>query len=415
MFSTHGLNHITIYVQDLARSLRFYTEILRMRLVRQGPDYAYLESGSTWFAISHQPSLAKVQAQKGVNHLALTVRPEDFDAAVEHLRRHEVPIVREPILRGVGRTVNFLDPDGLQWEFHSSNLAERLTVIAEMEQAKRGSKPVFDLYAFADYSGAESLAAQRKHIVLAAGDGQELHLHHHTRESLYTALCDLLLQAHREGKRVLFGVDHSYSFPSGFYEAVTGRQQTSWDDLLDLLPPHAKPREWAAAINALLVEKMDLPLGSAGPFWGANFKPQERDPKFPHHEVNLPERRLVELRDRRLKPIYKLGGAGSVGLQSLFGIPQLARLRRFCREHDIPLHAWPFDGWELPANGHVLAEVYPTLYNHGTRTDENDAAACVTHLAACDAQAKLLPLFQPELPPADRARAQLEGWVLGIM
>lgn len=37
-----------------------------------------------------------------------------------------------------GKTVNFLDPDGVQWEFHTSNLAERLTVIEDMEQAKKG-------------------------------------------------------------------------------------------------------------------------------------------------------------------------------------------------------------------------------------------------------------------------------------
>ncbi|PWK13500.1 VOC family protein [Tumebacillus permanentifrigoris] len=142
MFTTHGLNHITLHVQDLERSLHFYTEILRMRLVQQGPDYAYLESGNTWFAISHQPSCAAVQAQKGVHHLALTVQREDFEAAVEHLRAHNVPIVREPILRGIGQAVNFLDPDGLQWEFHCSNLAERMTVLNEMEQKKWGSKHV---------------------------------------------------------------------------------------------------------------------------------------------------------------------------------------------------------------------------------------------------------------------------------
>lgn len=138
MFQTHGLNHITLYVQDLPRSVHFYTEILRMRLVHQGPDYAYLESGSTWFALAHRPSDAVVTGEKGINHIALTVRSEDFAEAVAHLRQHNVPILREPILRGRGRAVNFLDPDGVQWEFHESNLAERMTVIHEMEHAKWG-------------------------------------------------------------------------------------------------------------------------------------------------------------------------------------------------------------------------------------------------------------------------------------
>ncbi|MBL0385878.1 VOC family protein [Tumebacillus sp. ITR2] len=139
MFTTKGLNHITLHIEDLERSLVFYQEILRMTLVQKGPDYAYLESGTTWFCLSHKPSTARVEGEKGVHHIALTVAPDEFEEAVEHLRSHGVPIVREPVLRGVGRAVNFLDPDGVQWEFHCSNLAERMTVIQEMEREKFGS------------------------------------------------------------------------------------------------------------------------------------------------------------------------------------------------------------------------------------------------------------------------------------
>lgn len=134
MFETHGLNHITLFVKDLQRSLQFYTDILRMRVVHTGDGYAYLESGATWFCLSEQPLPDDVPKPNGVHHIALTVTHGDFEAAVEHLRRHDVQIVREPVLRGIGKAVNFLDPDGVQWEFHCSNLAERMTVIEEMER-----------------------------------------------------------------------------------------------------------------------------------------------------------------------------------------------------------------------------------------------------------------------------------------
>lgn len=136
MFTVNGLNHITIFVQDLERSLQFYTEVLRMHVVRKGDGYAYLEAGSTWFCISQQAKDRLQPEQFGVHHMALSVDPADFDEALAHLRSHNVTIVREPITRGVGKTVNFLDPDGLQWEFHTSNLAERMTVIEEMELQK---------------------------------------------------------------------------------------------------------------------------------------------------------------------------------------------------------------------------------------------------------------------------------------
>jgi catechol 2,3-dioxygenase-like lactoylglutathione lyase family enzyme len=137
VFETRGLNHITIFVRDLKQSIEFYTEILRMKMVHHGDDYAYLESGTTWFCISQKPLENEKSEQLGVHHISLTVSPEEFDQAVAHLRENHVPIVRGPITRGKGKTVNFLDPDGLQWEFHTSNLSERMTIIDEMEQKKR--------------------------------------------------------------------------------------------------------------------------------------------------------------------------------------------------------------------------------------------------------------------------------------
>ncbi|MBL0385879.1 hypothetical protein JJB07_04375 [Tumebacillus sp. ITR2] len=269
--------------------------------------------------------------------------------------------------------------------------------------------PMFDLYAFADYSGAAKESGQRKHIVLAVGDGRDVTLVHHTRESLFVALQDLLRDS--AGQRILFGVDHSYSFPIGFYEAMTGKTQRSWEDLLEVLGTPTNPREWAAEANRNIAARTGQPTG---PFWGAHFKPQVKKPYFAHDEASLPERRLVETRNRRLKPIYQLGGNGAVGLQALYGIPYLAQLRAFCREQGIQLHAWPFDGWELPSDGHVLVEVYPTLYNTEQRTDENDAKACVTTLTDLDQKGNLLACFHPTLTDEERNRAHLEGWVLGI-
>ncbi|TCP58170.1 metallothiol transferase [Tumebacillus sp. BK434] len=136
MFETKGLNHITIFVENFDRTLYFYKEILRMRVVHQGGHYAYLESGATWICLSGEEIGQARPSRLEQLHLALTVDDADFEQAVQHLRDHNVPIVRGPVARGVGKTVNFLDPDGVEWEFHTSNLAERMRVIAEMERSK---------------------------------------------------------------------------------------------------------------------------------------------------------------------------------------------------------------------------------------------------------------------------------------
>lgn len=230
---------------------------------------------------------------------------------------------------------------------------------------------MFDIYAFADYSGSKNKGMQRKHIVLAVVEGEEIHTFRRlTRGTLFEQVKQLLAT----DKRILFGFDHSYSFPIGFYETITGEPWQRWDQLLRLMEdvPY-DARAWAASINEQIQQKVSVPQG---PFWGPNFKPQERDPKFPYERTHLKQYRLCEEREARMKPIYKIGGAGAVGLQALCGIPYLAKLRAYCWEQGIPLFCWPFDGWELPERGHVMVEMYPTMFNTGPRTDEEDAMAC---------------------------------------
>ncbi|TCP58171.1 hypothetical protein EV586_102623 [Tumebacillus sp. BK434] len=268
----------------------------------------------------------------------------------------------------------------------------------------------FDRYAFADYSGSSSLRLQKKHIVLAVSGAEPEHF---TREELYLRVCDLLAEATAAGERVVLGFDHSYSFPQGFFEKVTGSSPVSWDEVTALLTgAEADGRGWAARINGLFQTRHGVAVG--GPFWGPNFQLQSKRPPFPYAALGMSERRLVEERCRKMKPIYQVGGAGSVGLQAICGIAYLTRLRRFCREQGIPLFAWPFDGWVLPETGHVLVEMYPTLFNHGERGDTEDALACTRWLQREDEAGRLGGYFDPRLTGEERRRAELEGWVLGV-
>lgn len=124
-----GFSHVTINVSDLQRALDFYTGVLQMRLVHRGRRDAYLEWGSAWICLQERSEYGALNGrQLGVDHVAFYIDEQDFDAAVERLRAHQVRIVRGPVRRGVGWSVNFLDPDGTQLELHTSTLAERMTV-----------------------------------------------------------------------------------------------------------------------------------------------------------------------------------------------------------------------------------------------------------------------------------------------
>lgn len=273
--------------------------------------------------------------------------------------------------------------------------------------------PEFDQYIFADYSGAKKERAQKKAIVLAiSSGGVEVSLTHHTRDELFEVLKNLLHDAHQQGKRVIGGVDHSYSFPVGFYEIITAQPWSHWDQMLEMFEnEQGDMREWASRVNEQIKKRLQVDYG---PFWGPHFQ-EVRNPNFPFHTTGMKERRLVEENCRKMKPIYQIGGNGSVGLQALYGIAYLARLRKYCKEQNIPFFCWPFDGWQLPTRGHVWMEVYPTLYNQGKRGDEEDASACVVEIAKLDSIGELRRMCEEVgLREEERLRASLEGWVLGV-
>lgn len=124
--ASHGFSHVTINVSNLETSLRFYVGTLGMKLVHRGRRDAYIEWGTAWICLQERPELAPQQPQLGVDHVALYIAPDKFEVAVADLRNVNVPIVRGPVDRAGGWTINFLDPDGTQLEFHTGTLAERM-------------------------------------------------------------------------------------------------------------------------------------------------------------------------------------------------------------------------------------------------------------------------------------------------
>jgi catechol 2,3-dioxygenase-like lactoylglutathione lyase family enzyme len=119
------LSFVTLGVADLARSVRFYTEVLGIARRNDHPDVAFFELGKTWLALFPRHLLA---ADAGVPDdggtgfarfsLAHNVRaPEEVDALLERVAAGGARIVK-PAHRADwgGRTGYFADPDGFLWE-----------------------------------------------------------------------------------------------------------------------------------------------------------------------------------------------------------------------------------------------------------------------------------------------------------
>ncbi|MCF7995645.1 MAG: hypothetical protein K9L88_12480, partial [Chromatiaceae bacterium] len=117
------------------------------------------------------------------------------------------------------------------------------------------------------------------------------------------------------------------------------------------------------------------------------------------------------------KSVFHFDVQGQVAKSTHAGLPWLLSLRRQLGDR---LHCWPFDGWEIPEGRSAVAEVYPALWKHAFPTedrtpDQHDAYAVAAWLRQADLDERLQGFLCPSLAPSERALAEMEGWILGVV
>lgn len=122
MAGVTGLNHVTLAVSDIARSVAFYRDRLGFDLRAQWPRGAYLEAGTLWLCLSLDPH-ARTSPHPDYTHIALSVAETDFEELQEELAGH-VRVWKDN--RSEGASFYFLDPDGHKLELHVGTLQSRL-------------------------------------------------------------------------------------------------------------------------------------------------------------------------------------------------------------------------------------------------------------------------------------------------
>jgi hypothetical protein len=178
-----------------------------------------------------------------------------------------------------------------------------------------------------DWSGAQTVAGQRRGIwVAAASDGELRSL---TGGLTRDEAVQLVLGAVEAGADIA-GFDFSFSVPAWFVHTVGAADGPGlWEVCA------ADGERWLAACDP--------------PFWG---RPGRRRPAYAEERGEW--RRTehdVPAGARHPTGSFQIGGAGAVGTGSVRGMPHLRRLRAA----GIPV--WPFD--DPPADGPAVAEVYP--------------------------------------------------------
>lgn len=130
-----GIDHLALNTDDMAATIRFYSEVLGMRLVAvarslhepgsgQPPfddirHYFFDMGGDSTIAFFEYPKGAVPQGDRDtlgmMQHCALHVAPADFAAAQERLRAHGIPFLG-PVDRVVRHSIYFYDNNGIRLE-----------------------------------------------------------------------------------------------------------------------------------------------------------------------------------------------------------------------------------------------------------------------------------------------------------
>ena len=119
-----GLNHLTLSVCDLARSVAFYRDMLGLRLHARWDRGTYLSAGDLWLCLSLDGQGTAALASTAYTHYAFSISQHDFPAFAARLRAAGVPEWQQN--RSAGDSLYFIDPDGHQLEAHTGSLAQRL-------------------------------------------------------------------------------------------------------------------------------------------------------------------------------------------------------------------------------------------------------------------------------------------------
>ncbi len=118
-----GIGAITLFVEDLDETKRFYQEVFGLPVHFEDDASAVFKFGDTLINLLRATAAVELIAPAGVaspeagSRLQLTIEVDDVDAMCADLARRGVKLLNGPMDRPWGiRTASFRDPGGHIWE-----------------------------------------------------------------------------------------------------------------------------------------------------------------------------------------------------------------------------------------------------------------------------------------------------------
>ncbi len=118
-----GINHLTLSIRDLDKSLKFYLEILECKLIAKWNQGAYLLAGAQWICLTLD-SHTRTTPLPEYTHVAFGVTQENFTTVASRIINSGAIIWKENTSEG--DSLYFLDPNGHKLEIHSGTLQKRI-------------------------------------------------------------------------------------------------------------------------------------------------------------------------------------------------------------------------------------------------------------------------------------------------
>lgn len=235
-------------------------------------------------------------------------------------------------------------------------------------------------------------------------------------------------------QRVLIGFDFAMGYPAGTAAALglDLGETPPWAAMQTYLSAHLEARADNSNDRFDLAAQMNKVMtGTAHPFWAATKTKQSQTLSMKKGDFSradsLPEHRRSETWIRanfkaRPKSVWQLSGIGSVGSQTLLGLPTVSALRQNLSGSRV----WPFEtGFQPPTSDWVkntpcvFAEIYPSTISvtpkHGEILDQAQVRTLSERFESLDRAGKLAAAFDRPNSISEREIHNItseEGWIL---
>ncbi|HEY1752783.1 MAG TPA: cobalamin biosynthesis protein CbiG [Caulobacteraceae bacterium] len=251
-----------------------------------------------------------------------------------------------------------------------------------------------------------------------------------TRAAAETLISGILDDRAKRSERAFIGFDFNLGFPRGLAEGLKLPAETPpwlavWNQIDRMVKDKADNTNNRFGVGSEINRRL---TGGPFPFWGVPPKDAlttlQPKKQRAHGPGDLPEFRHAELAAKGTSSVWKLYYQGSVGGQSILGIPMVRRLKLARGE---AFRVWPFEtGWkalsetDLAGVDVLAAEVYPSMFKGqplaGEVKDATQVRTTAEHFSRLDEAGRLGALFAPakDTAPGVVVDAEREeGWVLG--